>query len=287
MVKGIDVSKWQGEIDWQRVKNSGVGFAMLRGGYGKGCLDACFEQNYSAAKEAGMPVGVYHYSYAQSVDEAEKEAQFCISYLQGKSFEYPVAFDIEDSSQSSLSNELLTQIALAFCDTVEKAGYYVCLYSSKSWLSAKFDMSVLSRFDVWLAQWNSEVTYSGEYGLWQYSSKGGIDGIGGNVDLDCAYKDYPAIMSSKNLNGFAVAVSAPAPAPSEQVKSVYSAGSTINLSNSPLYVSATASSPAAFKTGIFYIYDGIEINGRYRITNSAANVGKSPMAQFVTGWIGV
>lgn len=204
MFKGIDVSKWQGTIDWGKVKAAGIQFAMIRGGYGKNSdrIDSKFETNYKNAKKAGVPVGVYHYSYAQSVEDAKKEAQFCISYLKGKTLEYPVAFDIEDKTQAGLTNERRTDIAKAFCDAMEKAGYYVVIYSSKDWLVNKLNMSKLTAYDVWLAQWAVQPTYKGNFGMWQYSDKGRVNGISGNVDLDYAYKNYPSIIKAAGLNGF-------------------------------------------------------------------------------------
>lgn len=238
MKKGIDVSRWQGDIDWKKVKLAGVEFAMIRGGYGKSSKDVFFEKNYTAAKEADIPIGVYHYSYALSVEDAKKEAESCLAYLKGKKFEYPVAFDIEDKTQNDLSKDLISKIALTFCDTVEKAGYYVSIYSNKSWLSSKLDMTMLSRFDIWLAQWSDEVTYNGSYGMWQYSSKGKIDGINGSVDLNYSYKDYEKIIAVNNLNGFKNAIEVAKPvtpakptAPSKPISTAnkYAKGNSIKL----------------------------------------------------------
>ncbi len=213
--KGIDVSKWNGVIDWAKVKAAGVQFAMLRGGFGKTATqkDAKFELNYKNAKAVGMPIGVYHYSYAKTVEDAKKEAQFCLSYLKGKQFEYPIAFDIEDKSQANLGKDALTAITKAFCEELEKAGYYVCIYASKYWLDSKLDMAALSKYDVWVAQWANKCTYSGAYGLWQYSDKGRVNGINGNVDMDEAYKDYPHIMRVNGLNGYAKTAQQDAPKP--------------------------------------------------------------------------
>lgn len=202
MFKGIDVSVFQGVIDWDKVKAAGVQFAMLRGGYGRSGKDERFESNYKKAKKAGVPVGVYHYSYADSIEKAKAEAQFCISYLKGKTLEYPIAFDIEEKTQAILTNERRTDIVKAFCDAMEKAGYYVVIYSSKDWLVNKLNMSKLRAYDVWVAQWAAQCTYTGNYGMWQFSDKGRVDGINGYVDLDYAYKNYPSIMKAAGLNGY-------------------------------------------------------------------------------------
>jgi len=225
--KGIDVSKWQGVIDWAKVKAAGIQFAMLRGGFGKTATqkDPKFELNYKNAKAVGMPIGVYHYSYAKSVEDAKKEAQFCLSYLKGKTFEYPIAFDIEDKSQADLGKEKLTAITKAFCEELEKAGYYVCVYASKYWLDSKLNKIALSDYDVWVAQWANKCTYGGVYGMWQYSDKGRVNGINGNVDMDEAYKNYPNIMRVNGLNGFAKEkpqeAPKPTPKPAEPTKEYY------------------------------------------------------------------
>lgn len=280
MSKGIDVSKHQGKIDWHRVKNSGVDFAILRAGYGKydNQKDERFEENYSNAKNAGIKLGAYHYSYAKSVDDAKKEAEIFLKWISGKQFEYPVAFDVEEKSQSDKGKQFVSDVIRAFCETVEKAGYYVCVYSNKYWLDNYVDDDCKRKYDTWLAQWSDKATYGGNYGIWQYSSQGEIDGISGRVDLDESYKDYSLIIKSNGLNGFSG---------SEPVKDnkSYSPRMMVSLSNTPIYVSATTKTPATRKSGTFYIYDGIEVNGRYRITTSPTRAGKKPIGENVTGFI--
>lgn len=202
--KGVDVSKWQGRINWQEAKNDGVEFAILREGYGKESpnqIDKRFEENYRNAKAVGIPVGVYHYSYADSVEDARKEAQFCLKNIAGKQLEYPVVFDLEDRTQLALSNRQRTDIVKTFCNTIESAGYYAMIYCNLNWWNNYLNKDELSKYDLWLAQW--EVSVPGvECGIWQKSDKGSIDGISGNVDLNEAFKDYPAIMKIRGLNGF-------------------------------------------------------------------------------------
>lgn len=287
-IKGIDVSVWQGAIDWQKVKAAGIQFAMLRGGFGKNKtqVDGQFETNYKNAKAAGVPVGVYHYSYAQSVTDAEKEADFCLSMLKGKQFEYPIAFDIEDKTQRNLGKDLISQIIIAFCEKVEKAGYYVCIYANKDWLNNRIDTYCRNRFDVWLAEWTSKPTYNGQFGLWQYSSKGSVSGISGNVDLNIAYKDYPSIIKAAKLNGFTESVTAPEPEKKPApVPVTYKAGDKVVLKNTPLYSTASAKKALIKRSGTYYIYDGVKINGRYRVTNRADRVGKKPVGLYVSGFV--
>jgi GH25 family lysozyme M1 (1,4-beta-N-acetylmuramidase) len=203
--KGIDVSKHQGKIDWDKVKASGkVDFAIIRAGYGKETsqVDNQFERNYTACKRVGIPVGAYWYSYATTTAEAEQEANVFLKTISGKLFEYPIAYDIEESK--SLSNA--TKLCSAFCDAIEKAGYYAAIYTFKSALENNLDDSVKSRYDIFLSHVGvSKSSYSGDYGLWQYSWTGKIDGITADVDLDYAYKDYPAIIKKAGLNGFSTA----------------------------------------------------------------------------------
>ncbi len=286
MSRGIDVSKHQGKIDWKKVRASEIDFAMLRAGYGKynEQLDEFFEENYNNAKKAGVKVGAYHYSYAKSVDDAKKEAETFLKWINGKKLEYPVAFDVEEKSQSEKGKQFVSDIIRAFCEIVEKAGYYVCIYANKYWLDNFVDEDCKRKYDIWLAQWTDKATYNGSYGIWQYSSQGSVDGISGRVDLDESYKDYYRIIKSKGLNGFSAEISAPAPV-SKPVEKSFSPRMMISLSNTPLYVSATAKSPATRKSGTYYIYDGIEINGRYRITSSPSKAQKKPIGENVTGFV--
>ena len=202
MAKGIDVSYAQGVIDWEKVKASGlVDFAILRAGYGKETsqIDDQFSRNYTACKQLGIPVGVYWYSYATTAAEAEQEAKVCLQTIQGKQFEYPVAFDIEEERSLPQANALCQ----AFCSVLEAAGYYAAIYTFKSALESNFSAAIKSRYDIFLSHVGVQQTsYAGAYGLWQYSWTGRIPGISGDVDLDYAYKDYPAMIQNAGLNGF-------------------------------------------------------------------------------------
>lgn len=204
--KGIDVSTWQGDINWNKVKADGIEFAMLRSSFGKENpdkqTDNKFWQNYRNAKAAGVPIGAYHYSYATTVEDAKKEADFFLSIVKGCQFEYPIAFDIEDPSQMYLGKDRITDIIMTFCERVQAAGYYVSLYTNLDWISNRIDMSRAKAFDIWLAQWNDKPTYIGNFGMWQYTSSGSVNGISGNVDMNIAYYDYPSIIKAAGLNGF-------------------------------------------------------------------------------------
>lgn len=203
--KGIDVSKWQGTINWDKVKKSGIEFAIIREGYGNKMpsqIDSKFKDNIKGAKSVGIPVGVYHYSYAKNPEDAANEANFCLENIQDYQLEYPVVFDIEDSSMTNLGRRTLTDICASFCDMIEVAGYYAMIYTNPNWIkNYLYADELLCKHDLWLAQWNcKKPSYS--CGIWQHSETGKIDGINGNVDLNISYKNYPEIMKNKGLNGF-------------------------------------------------------------------------------------
>ena len=288
--KGIDVSKWQGRIDWPLVKSDGVQFAMIRStfGWGKDNIDILFETNYENAKKVGIPVGTYHYSYARTPAEAEKEAELCYSVIKGKTFEYPIAYDLEESGVASLGKNRISEIAKAFCDKMESYGYYVCIYANKHWLDNYFTNEIFEKYDIWLAQWGNKPTFDRVYGLWQKSAKGRVAGIQGYVDLDEAYKHYPSIMKFNGLNGFEKSekpqkpVTKPTPKPTPKE---FSSGDKVNLKKVKLFVSSTASTEVKTVDGEYYIYDGKVLNGRMRITNSLSRVGKKPVGENVTGFV--
>lgn len=203
--KGIDVSVYQGNVDWNRVKNAGIEFAIIREGYGREApnqVDKSFHTNIRNAQNSGIHCGVYHYSYAINAEDAVKEAQFCLKNIKGYKLEYPVAFDIEDKSMVKLGKRALTDICKAFCDTVESAGYYSIIYTNPNWLqNYLYANELLPSYDLWLAQWGvSKPSYT--CGIWQNSETGRVDGISGNVDTNVAYKDYAKIMIDNGLNGF-------------------------------------------------------------------------------------
>lgn len=208
MDKGVDVSHHNGTIDWQKAKGTGIGFAMLRACYGwdnDSQIDRQLRSNIQGCDGAGLPYGLYHYSYAKNTQEAEKEAAFFLRVIQGAKPLYPVAFDFEEKEQLALTAEEQLQIIEAFLEKVEAAGYYGMLYMSASPLEQLYRHAPgrISRFDCWVAHTGvSKPAFSGGYGIWQYSWKGKVDGIGGDVDLNEAYKDYPAIIQAAGKNGW-------------------------------------------------------------------------------------
>lgn len=186
---GIDVSAWQGEIDWQKVKEAGVEFAFIRLGYqveydGEYYLDKYFERNIQNATAVDLPVGVYFYSFANSTSEAERQAKWIIEQLKDYDVELGVAFDWEnwsDFNNAGMSFYTINQVAKTFLDTVHQSGYKGLLYSSKNYLERIWQPLA---YDTWLAQYYDRVTYAGDYKIWQMSSSGQVPGIYGDVDLD-------------------------------------------------------------------------------------------------------
>lgn len=203
--KGIDVSKYNGIIDWESVKKSGIEFAILRAGVGRECVkqkDNKFEHNYSECKRVGIPVGAYHYSYAKNPVDAEKELAFFLKLIDGKKFEYPLCFDIEDKQLNGISKKILTDNVITFCGGLENAGYYAAVYCNTDWLNNRLEAKRLERFDLWLADWRKTPDPRAKKGMWQYYNKGHIVGINGDVDLDISYKNYPELIKATGLNGF-------------------------------------------------------------------------------------
>ena len=210
MFKGIDVSAHQGRIDWEKVKNSGIQFAILRLGIGSDIAsqdDAYFAANVQGCEVVGLPWGAYLYSYALNLEEAKSEVQHALRLLKNKRPEYPVFFDMEDTygykvKHGMPSNQGLVDICKTFLLGIEDAGYYASLYASLSWLNNQLNSSELDRFDKWVAQWNTSWSYKKPYGIWQYTGSGKVEGINGNVDMNIAYTNYPEIIKKSDLNGF-------------------------------------------------------------------------------------
>ncbi|MBQ9674140.1 MAG: glycoside hydrolase family 25 protein [Ruminococcus sp.] len=196
---GVDVSYVQGDIDWQAVKAAGVDFAIIRcggRGYGeKGILytDEKFKQNIEGATDAGLDVGVYFYSQAVSVEEAEEEAQYTLELISDYKLKYPVVFDwehyeLDDARTDNVDRDTLTQIALKYCDVVQKSGYTPVVYANRSLLYFEYDLAKLINTEIWLASYEDNPDYYYDFGIWQYSTEGKVDGIKSDVDLNvCMY----------------------------------------------------------------------------------------------------
>lgn len=203
---GVDVSKYNGYPDWKKAKQSGVQFAILRlgSGYGGGYVDKTFEYNYRECKKAGIGVGVYVASYLN----ISAEIDMTLKALKGKQLEYPVYFDIEDFSLGGrrYTNTQLTNYAVRYCSEVERAGYYVGIYSNKAFLEGRLYWERIKKYDIWIAHWNKGVNYNGKYGMHQYTNKGQWRGIAstgeGGVDTNWCFVDYPSLMKKLGINGY-------------------------------------------------------------------------------------
>lgn len=194
---GIDVSKWNGEIDWDKVKNAGVEFAIIRAGYrgsstGSLVEDPLFTANMKGAQASGIPVGVYFFTQAVNEVEAVEEASAVLALIREYALEYPVFIDTEGAGGNGRADELDTEtrtlVCEAFCRTIENAGYQAGVYGSRNWYNNRLYTDRLdSRYCIWLAEYRSVPLYQGYYQFWQYTSKGKIDGISGNVDMNISY----------------------------------------------------------------------------------------------------
>lgn len=201
MKKGIDVSSWQGKIDWTHVKPH-IDFAILRCGFGNDERhndDFYFERNAKMCEELNIPYGTYLYSYATTIDEARSEVEHTLRLIKGKYLEYPVFLDVESKRQMALPKERLIEIVKYYCEEMEKNGYYVGIYSSLYRFETNLDSTLLDAFDKWAAEWNARFTYRGA-GMWQHTSREDIPGISGRVDGDIAFYDYPKIIKDAHLN---------------------------------------------------------------------------------------
>lgn len=202
--RGIDVSKWQGDINWKKVYSSGVDFAIIRSSYGKEHVDEKLEANVAGCEKYGISYGFYHYTYATSVKEARREARFFLNTIKKYKPDYPIVLDIENDHFKSMSRKKVTNILVAFMTELENAGYYATVYSYANFFRDHVDMSRIKQYDVWVASWGDEdklnSVYDAPYGMWQYSAAGRVNGINGDVDLDYAFKDYPKKIKKNGLN---------------------------------------------------------------------------------------
>ncbi len=220
-IKGIDVSQHQGKINWAKVKDDGVNFAMIRVGCcgydGNIILDKTYHTNMQGAIAYGIDVGVYVYSYAKTPTVAKLAAEQTLNLIKQYNITYPVAFDIENKVNCIMSKLQNNAIIKAFLGVIENAKYYGVIYTYTNFASCYLDMTQLTQYDVWIADYRGFNGYNGKYGMWQHSSKGRVNGISGNVDMNIAYKDYPNLIKNAGLNKSQAKPVAPTPAPKPQL----------------------------------------------------------------------
>ena len=204
--KIIDLSKWNGNADFNKVKASGIDGVIIRTGFGVKSpkqIDRRFEEYYKKAKAAGLYVGAYHYSYAKDVAGAVNEAEFMLELLKGKSFELPVYGDFEE--QGKLSRTVCTEMVKAFCNRLEIGGAWAGIYSYDTFFRDKLTADIPKRYTVWVARVENvkpKCVPMSDVGIWQYSWKGRVDGIKGDVDMDICYRDFPALIKKSKKNYF-------------------------------------------------------------------------------------
>ena len=192
--KGIDVSYHNGTIDWKKVKQSEVEYAIIRCGYGtnvKSQDDKKWEENVKGCTDNNIPYGVYLYSYADTVEKASSEADHAIRLLEGKKFKYPVYYDLEENKiRDRLTKQQIADIAQTFCDKLSAKGYTVGIYANKDWFTNYLTDSRFNNWTKWVAQYNTVCNYQGKYDMWQCSSSGSVPGISGRVDLNYSYSPF-------------------------------------------------------------------------------------------------
>ena len=198
----IDVSRYQGTIDWDKLAGK-IGGAMLKTvstnkSFGGIYIDPMFERNYSECKRLGIPVGAYYYTYAQNEAAVQAELAKLHEALEGKSFELPVAVDVEDNKLKPLSADALTDLVIAAADAIESWGLYAMVYTYTYYSQTELNMDRLAAYDLWIADYRANRP-TRKHGMWQYTSTGKLEGIAGNVDMSHPYKDYPGIIARAGL----------------------------------------------------------------------------------------
>jgi len=251
MTTVIDVSRWQGNIDWAKVAADDIFGAIIKaGGSDDGFYtDACYEQNYAGAKAAGVNVGAYYFvgPNCTSAAAGEADAKRFIEQLAGKQFEMPVYIDFEAPNGADKAGN--TDAVVAFCKTMEAAGYFAGIYASDiSGFKDKLELSRLTDYSLWVARYGSEPVYATGWAMWQYTSSGNVAGINGRVDMNRCLVDFPQIIKDGKLNGFGGGVSptptpAPSPAPAPTPSTNHSVGE--NVTFNAIYTSSDSTQPLA------------------------------------------
>ena len=201
---GVDLSKHNGDVDFEMLKKAGVNYVILRAGYGKSVSqkDQKFDVNYAKAKAIGLDVGAYWYSYAESTSEAEQEAEACLKIISGRQFEYPIYFDLEEARQFKIGPIFCTNAVNMFCDAIESAGFFAGLYMSKSPMMQYISPETRKKYALWVAQYSSKCTYPEPYGMWQFTPNGILMGHRVYFDFNECNVDYPALMKERGINGY-------------------------------------------------------------------------------------
>lgn len=223
LARGLDLSYWNTDVNWETLRATGIDYIILRAAYypknsNTAVIDPKFEEYYAAARDQGFDIGCYLYSMATTAQEAKEEAEILLDIIDGKTFEYPVYFDLEDPTLEWIKTDTLMELCLAFCHTLSDNGYFPAVYTNNRWLVNFWDREQLTTcYDIWYARypldddetrftfekWNTVPDYAGQYGMWQFTEYGRINGVQGDVDLNMCYKDYPSLIKKYGYNGFA------------------------------------------------------------------------------------
>lgn len=211
MIQGVDISRYNGQHNFVLAKKNGISFVLIKAGSGMTGVDPKWAANYEAARAAGMEIGAYWYLYANTPEKAREEADCFIRAIGRRTLSYPAYLDLEDPSLAHLSGKALTDMAIAFLERMESAGFYTGLYSMGSWFQSRFDLKALRPYDKWVAHWyrTSRPDYVA-HGMWQYTNRLSCPGIGKAYDrqgrAECdgnyAYRDYPKIIKKAGLNNY-------------------------------------------------------------------------------------
>lgn len=269
IIRGIDVSRWQGNIDWNAVKSSGIDFALIKATEGVDYVDPNFNTYANGAIAAGLPIGVYHFLRAGS---AADQAQDCLAAIKPYHISWPVAVDVENPANSTelsdLGRDKITDMVITFCEAVRAAGYHPIIYTNLNWLRNYLDMTRLSTYDLWYARYTSTPGQDG-VGIWQYSSTQSVPGISGNVDADYSYRNYPAMKPLKSDTETPVTFG---------TNTTYIYKITTNLTTAP---KAVSSNPAAVSVAFYqkvsggYLYKITNVNAGNALITTTASDGSS------------
>lgn len=211
VIKCIDISKHNGVVDFTKIKKSGINHVIIRAGYGFSNIDSQFYNNINNAIENGMHIGIYWFGYACNESHALAESQFLCKLLEkykGK-IDMPIFYDWEYDSYNyakkqgvTATKTLVSNMTKVFCENLEKNGWFSGFYANIDYLNRFYNDDIKKRFTLWVAQWSIKCTYTGNYSIWQYTEKGKVDGITGNVDISNVLSDLSALITSKGFNGY-------------------------------------------------------------------------------------
>ena len=285
-IKGIDISVWQKGIDYKALAEAGAKFAILRASYSKS-KDTQLDNHVKGCSKQGIDIGYYVYSLARTPEEARQEAKACIDII--KKYPeptYPIFFDLEDNDiAKEVSRKVHTDCAIAFCEEINKLGYYSGIYANPAWLENYYEKSrLVGKYDIWLAHWTEDPNYPSKYKYGQTIWQWGIDKIGMDVDGDICFIDYPkkikAWKDSNNKSEDNKDDKSKEDKPTSDNTKQYKAGDAVILNNTPLYAASSSTKPANYLSGEYFILSESIINGKIRITTPKGNT-------VCTGWVAV